>query len=184
MKKTLFALLIVALALPAIAEVRIDETRQVAADATVTVENISGSLRLTGWDKTEVQITGTLGRGLEKVDITGSGSRLDVRVIYPHDCHDCGGADLEIRVPVGCRLEVNAVSADIEAGDLSGEGRFESVSGDRDRGHQRPQPARQERERGRHHSRRRSTGRGQHRERHPHRPHAHPAGGGLRKRLR
>ena len=130
MKKTLFALLILALALPAVAEVRVDETRQVAADATVTVENISGSLRLSGWDKKEVQVTGTLGRGLEKVDITGSGNRLDVQVVYPHDCHDCGGADLEIRVPVGCRLEVKTVSADIDASDLSGEGRFQSVSGE------------------------------------------------------
>jgi hypothetical protein len=129
MKKTLLALLILALALPVGAQVRVDETRQVAADATVTVESISGSLRLTGWDKKEVQVTGTLGRGLEKVDITGSGNRLDVRVIYPRNCHDCGSADLEIRVPAGCRLEVNTVSADIEAGELSGEGRFESVSG-------------------------------------------------------
>lgn len=129
MKKTLFALLILALALPVVAEVRIDETRQVAADATITVENIAGSLRLSGWERNEVQVAGTLGRGLEKVDITGSGSRLDVRVVYPRNCHDCGGADLEIRVPAGCRLEVNTVSADIEAADVIGEGRFESVSG-------------------------------------------------------
>lgn len=129
MKKTLLALLILAMAFPAVAGVRIDETRQVAADATVTVENISGSLRFTGWERQEVQISGTLGRGLEKVDITGSGHRLDVRVIYPHDCHECGGADLEIRVPMACRLEVSTVSADIEATELRGEGRFESVSG-------------------------------------------------------
>ncbi|HPS78319.1 MAG TPA: DUF4097 family beta strand repeat-containing protein [Thermoanaerobaculaceae bacterium] len=129
MKKTLFALLIVTLAFPALAQVRVDETRQVAADATVTVENISGSLQLTGWSRNEVQVSGTLGRGLEKVDVSQSGNRLDIRVIYPHDCHQCGGADLEIRVPAGCRLEVKAVSAEIEAGELSGEMRLESVSG-------------------------------------------------------
>ena len=131
MKKVLLALLVAAaVALPTSAQTRVDEVRQVAADATVTVENISGSLRLTGWDRAEVHVTGTLGRGLEKVEITGSASRLDIRVVYPQDCHDCGGADLELKVPAGCRLEVSTVSADIDADQLKGEVRLETVSGE------------------------------------------------------
>lgn len=131
MKKVLLALLIAATAaLPASAERRVDEVRQVAADATVTVENIAGSLRLTGWDRNAVSVTGTLGAGLEKVDIAGNANRLDIRVIYPEHCHECGGADLELKVPAGCRLEVSTVSADIDVQQLKGEARLETVSGE------------------------------------------------------
>jgi hypothetical protein len=123
---TMFA---AALALPAGAQQSVHETRSVAADAVVTVENISGSVKVVGWDRAEVQITGTLGRGVERLDVAGSGGRLDIRVVYPHDCEDCGGADIEIQVPFGSRPEIETVSADIDATSLRGDVRIESVSG-------------------------------------------------------
>lgn len=123
---TMFA---AALALPAGAQQSVDEARAVSADATVTVECISGSIIVTGWERNEVRVTGTLGRGIERLDVTGSGGRLDIRVVYPRNCEDCGGADLEIQVPAGSRPEVETVSADIDATGLRGDVRLESVSG-------------------------------------------------------
>jgi hypothetical protein len=131
MKRTVLALLCSAgLALPVAAQQSVDETRAVAADAAITVSTISGSVRVSGSDRADVRITGTLGRGIEKLEVTGSGSRLEIRVVYPHDCHDCGDANLEISVPAGSRPEVQTVSADIDVSGVKGEVRIESVSGD------------------------------------------------------
>lgn len=131
MKKTLIALLCTAAAvLPAAAQQTVDETRPVAADATVTVNSISGSVKVVGTDRTDVHVTGTLGRGIEKLEITGSGSRLDVRVIYPRNCESCGDAVLELSVPAGVRPEVQTVSADIDVSGVKGDARVESVSGE------------------------------------------------------
>jgi hypothetical protein len=65
----LAVLLAALLAVGTRAQEPIDETRQVTPDATVEVENISGSVVVMGWDRNEVKITGTLGRGTERLDI-------------------------------------------------------------------------------------------------------------------
>lgn len=125
-----FLVCAIVVALPAGAQQMVDESRPVAADAIVTFESISGSVMVSGWDRNEVHVTGTLGRGIERLDVTGGGSRLDIRVVYPHDCEHCGGADLEIRLPAGSRPEIETVSANIEMGSLRGDVRAASVSGD------------------------------------------------------
>lgn len=119
----------VGIAVSAAAQQAVNETHAVAADATITVNNISGWVKVVGSDRSDVHITGTLGRGIEKLEVTGSGSRLDVRVIYPKHCEDCGGAELELAVPAGVRPEVQTVSADIDVSGVKGDARVESVSG-------------------------------------------------------
>ena len=131
MRKMIVAMLFAAaVALPAAAQQAVNETHAVAADATVTVNNIAGSVRVVGSDRSDVHITGTLGRGIEKLEVTGSGSRLDVRVVYPKHCEDCGGTELEIAVPAGVSPEVQTVSADIDVSGVRGDARVESVSGE------------------------------------------------------
>lgn len=131
MKKIVVALLCSAgLALTAAAQQSVDETHTVSADATITVNSISGSIKVVGSDRADVRITGTLGRGIEKLEVTGSGSRLEIRVVYPHNCDNCGDANLELSVPAGSRPEVETVSADIDIAGVKGDARVESVSGD------------------------------------------------------
>ncbi|HPW55870.1 MAG: DUF4097 family beta strand repeat protein [Thermoanaerobaculaceae bacterium] len=130
MRNTFIAMMCtVVLVLPVAAQQRVDETRQVAADAVVTFEGVSGTVVVSGWDRAEVRVTGTLGRRIEKLEITGSDQRLDLRVVYPRNCHDCGDADLELKVPAGCRFEAETVSADLELGGVRGEVWLKSVSG-------------------------------------------------------
>ncbi len=45
--------------------------RKVAADANgeVVISNVSGTIDVRGWDRNEVQVTGHLGRGVERVDV-------------------------------------------------------------------------------------------------------------------
>jgi DUF4097 and DUF4098 domain-containing protein YvlB len=112
----------------------IDETRSLSRDGAVDVENLAGSVRVRGWDRNEVRVTGTLGRNVEALDVDGSGSRVSIRVRHPRrrgSWRD-SGTELEIRVPAGARLRVEAVSADIDVEGVDGSLDLESVSGDVD----------------------------------------------------
>ncbi|MBD3336897.1 MAG: DUF4097 family beta strand repeat protein [Candidatus Eisenbacteria bacterium] len=111
-------------------QTEVDETRSVAADASISISNIAGSVTVRGWDRGEVRITGTLGRDIEGVDVSGDEDRLDIEVDYPENGHDTGDAELEIHVPQACRLDVGTVSADIDVDDLTGRLDLQTVSGD------------------------------------------------------
>ncbi len=125
-------LLAVCLSMSACAQETIDESRQVKPTVRVEVENISGSVTVTGWDREEVKITGTLGRGTERLDIDGTPDRIRIEVVLPRRARNVDETDLEIHMPVKGSLEVNTVSADIEATEVDGEVYLRSVSGDID----------------------------------------------------
>jgi len=121
--------LALAAAMPAAAQQKIDETKAAAKDGAVEVHNVSGSVRITGWDREQVSVTGTLGKGSERLEFASEGRRTVVRVVLPRNAHHVDGTDLEIRVPSGSSLEVQTVSADIAVEKVSGEQELESVSG-------------------------------------------------------
>ena len=129
MRKIGLALLALAAAWPVAAQQKLDETRPASKDGVVEVHNVSGSVMVTGWNREEVAVTGTLGRGSERLEFTGSAARTEVRVVLPHFAHDVDDSDLEIKVPAGSRLEVSTVSATIGVGAVAGPVRLESVSG-------------------------------------------------------
>jgi DUF4097 and DUF4098 domain-containing protein YvlB len=124
---------LVACALPLLAAARDDSdiNRRVAASATgeVVVSNVSGSIELIGWERNEVEVRGSLGSGVERVEVQSSDGRTTIKVILPHGSTNHGSADLEIHVPRGSSLDVNAVSADIESASVLGAQRLKTVSG-------------------------------------------------------
>jgi len=122
--------ILVLLALPAMAQTEIKETRALNDSATLSVSNISGSVTVTGWNRSEVQITGTLGKGSEELRISGSQSRMDIEVVLPRNSRNVKPTYLVIKLPRGCRLDVSTVSADIDLTDFDGDIELESVSGD------------------------------------------------------
>ena len=130
MKRIGILALAVAAAMPAVAQQKVDETKPAAKDGVVEVHNVAGSLRVTGWDQDQVAVTGTLGKGTERLEFTAGERRTVVRVVLPHNAHHVDGSDLEIKVPRGSSLEVNAVSADISVEKVAGEMDLESVSGE------------------------------------------------------
>ena len=73
MKRTLLSSAILMLALPGIAAAGspISENRNVNADARIDVSNIKGQVTVSGWDKPQVSITGTLGDGARSLSIEG-----------------------------------------------------------------------------------------------------------------
>lgn len=122
---------------PSLAEARDDESvdRRVDADPAgeVVISNVAGSLRVVGWDKPEVHVTGTIESGVERLDVVREGKRVMVKVVLPKSGRGGdGSADLEIRAPVGSSLEVSTVSADIETRGMTGPMRLKTVSGNID----------------------------------------------------
>ena len=108
---------------------RVDARRAAAADAIVEIDGAGGSLRIVGWDKAEVWVTGTLGDGAEGLELSGSSRRISVDVeTMGHP--DSVKSDLEVRVPAGARIEVSAMSADITVTDVTGTVTADTVAGD------------------------------------------------------
>jgi len=129
------ALLLPALSLPALAGTR-PFSAQKPADPTGTVEvvNVEGSIEVSGWDQPTVEVTGTIGDKVERVDVSSAPNRITVRVVLPAgnntSMHDDYEAHLKIRVPQKSALEVSLVSADLRVSGVSGNQRLQTVSGD------------------------------------------------------
>lgn len=127
------------IALPAWAAGPIDETRPLAADATVEVHNVRGVIRVTGSDRSDVHITGTVGEGAKGLVVEGDERRLEIRIEYPNSSggwgwwggNDMADSTLEVALPKGVTLHVEGVSAEIDVRDVQGQRvEIDSVSGD------------------------------------------------------
>ncbi|MEA9750476.1 DUF4097 family beta strand repeat-containing protein [Xanthomonas campestris pv. raphani] len=135
-------------ALPAAAQTAVKQTHPLARGGRVEIENIAGQVRVRGWDRDEVSLTGTLGPG-QRLDVNESADRLQFEVIYPRSSRNGNGAQLELRVPRGAvlqaevvsagldvdqidlaRLQLKSVSGEVVAAGRAKEARLESVSGD------------------------------------------------------
>jgi len=121
--------IVVAVAAVAAAQQPVDERVPAASNGTVEIENLAGSVTVTGWGQDEVWVSGTLGRGAERCEVSGSGGHTLIRVHLPDHAKDIKGTHLEVRIPAASTLEVETVSADIEVADLEGRIDLESVSG-------------------------------------------------------
>ncbi|MBS0365682.1 MAG: DUF4097 family beta strand repeat protein [Proteobacteria bacterium] len=121
------------LAAPAAAAEPHDFQQAVPADARgiVEVSNVSGTVKVMGWEQPQVSVTGELGSGVERVDVTHQPGRTVVKVILPpHLLMRSGDAELTVKVPKDSEVHVSAVSADISTTGVLGVQRLNSVSGD------------------------------------------------------
>lgn len=122
----------------AVAGTPINETRPLAADAIVEVENVAGSIRVRGTATTELRVTGELGDGVEGLRIEGDGQRLSVKVQYPNESGPRGwwggqrvaDSQIVLEVPQGVELRAQSVSASVTVAGVSGRrAAIETVSG-------------------------------------------------------
>ena len=121
-------LLLPALTGVAVAGTPISETRSVNADARIDVSNIKGDVTISGWDKNEVSITGTLGDGAKKLAIDGSGSSLSIKVEPPDKQgwfnwgseSRMGNTSLDLKVPRNAEMKIEVVSADVALSGVAG----------------------------------------------------------------
>lgn len=123
---------------PALAGTPINETRPLPAGGEVSIENLKGEVIVRAWDRPEVRITGTLGEGVEKLEIDADGDELDIKVRYPSNNGGWfGGGDrsepstLEISLPATASVSVDTVSAGVDVTGVRGPRLgVDSVSGD------------------------------------------------------
>jgi len=131
---SLSLLLATALVAPAaLAQTAINETRPLDARGRVDISNLKGRIEVRGWERNEVQITGSLGKGVERLDVDGSGSQLSIEVRYPKrgwGSDSSGPTQLVVMVPLRADLDIESVAADVHVtGVASGELSISTVSG-------------------------------------------------------
>jgi len=61
----------------------INQTRPLEARGHVEIDNVKGSIQVRTWDKKEVHVGGSLGKGVEKLTIEGDENDLVIKVEYP-----------------------------------------------------------------------------------------------------
>jgi DUF4097 and DUF4098 domain-containing protein YvlB len=113
-------------AAPALAD-QVDQRRTASPDGLVEIENPAGSIRVVGWSKGEVAVTGTLGRRAS-LNLSGDGRRTRVEVEVegnPHATH----SDIEVHVPAGSRVSVESFASSITVSEVSGPVNAETVNG-------------------------------------------------------
>ncbi len=131
MKIPLLALAAIAIAAgSAAAQREIAESVATSAGGRVEIHNLAGSVRVIGWDRNEIRVSGTLGRGAERLEVTPRGATTDIRVILPRNARNVRGSELEIRIPVEKDVVVRTVSADVEVAGVAGEVSAQTTSGD------------------------------------------------------
>jgi DUF4097 and DUF4098 domain-containing protein YvlB len=113
---------------PVWAQRAVNEVRQVSPEGIVDVSNLAGSVHIIGGSGDRVEITGTLGKNVEDLEIWGDGTRLSIEVDVPRHVDDLE-TELVITMPASASLEVETVSATIEVEGISGAMDLESVSG-------------------------------------------------------
>jgi hypothetical protein len=114
----------------ALAGTPIEERAPADPAGQVEVSNTAGSVVITAWPRNEVEVTGTLGEGTERLEFSSSGKLTRVKVVLPRQSSRVEGTALVLKVPAGSGLAVNTVSADVTAAGVRGSQRLQSVSGD------------------------------------------------------
>jgi hypothetical protein len=110
----------------------INESAAVHPQGEVEISNIAGRIDVLGWDQDRVEVTGTLGQGAERLEFRTQGRHTLVKVEHPSGARRVGPSELRIRAPVGSRVVVAGVSADVTIRDIHGAQRINSVSGNID----------------------------------------------------
>lgn len=130
-------LLLVSLALarPAAGQVQVEKRRPAPKTGEVTVRNDFGSVVLRAWDNAEVLVSGTLAAGAEGLSFDTDDDGTWVGVEVPESWFHASDDDtpyrstLEIRAPVGYRVDVETVNAEVVVEGFRGSVDVETVNG-------------------------------------------------------
>jgi hypothetical protein len=109
----------------------IEERRPADPQGRVELVAVSGKMEVSGWDRSEVEVSGSAGDSVERVDVSTSGNQTSIRVV-PRPLHPWGAgsdAQLVIHVPAGSAVTASLVSADLKVTGVSGGVNLQTVSG-------------------------------------------------------
>lgn len=114
---------------PAHAQESISASRPAARDAAIRIYSLTGSLRVTTWERDSVTVRGRVDRSAGKFYIGGTREALKLGVEASESKLPSGTADLEIRVPANARVYIKSAAADIDCTATGGTIEVVSVSG-------------------------------------------------------
>jgi hypothetical protein len=109
----------------------IQEHRTADPQGEIEIVNVSGLIEVDGWDRSEVEVSGSAGDGVDRVDVTSSGNRTSIRVVprgrmsWGND----GEAHLVVHVPAKSAVMASLVSSDFKVSGLQGMLKVQTVSG-------------------------------------------------------
>jgi len=114
------------------AEKNIEERLAADPRGNVEINNVAGSIELQGWDKAQVEVTGTAGSDVDHVSVRGDPGHIRVQVVTRENrlWGSGGSANLIVRVPAKSSVTATLVSADFKVSGLLGDLKLQSVSGD------------------------------------------------------
>ncbi|MSR07106.1 MAG: hypothetical protein EXR93_08590 [Gemmatimonadetes bacterium] len=124
-------LLALALLVPTVASAQsVNRRVALARDASIRVFNLEGSIRIIGWDKDSLVVTGTLSPGGGKLFYFGGGGRGAKLGVEPRSSGESDGpSNLEVFVPARSKVWIKAATAEVSVSGFSGSLDVYSVSG-------------------------------------------------------
>lgn len=110
----------------------IEDGRPASPNGTVKITNLAGSVRVEGWARDSLALSGTLGPEIEIVQVSGDGRSTRVRVVIQdeHRREALSGTDLVVRVPASSHVAVRTAKGEIEVSGVQGAVDLETVDGD------------------------------------------------------
>ena len=114
------------------------KTFPLEADGRVSVGNVNGAVRISAWDRNEVQVDAIKrGRTREALDdarivIDSSSSSISVRTKYPehNHRHDSASVEYTVKVPRHARLwSIDTVNGSVDVSGVAGDVKISSVNG-------------------------------------------------------
>jgi hypothetical protein len=109
----------------------VSESVPIGPGGEVDIEVLSGKVTIEAWNQNMVEVTGTLGDGVEEIEIEGDEDGVYIEVEYNEHYHGKQAVDtnLTIRMPAGASLSIETVSAGVSVSGIGGEADIETVSG-------------------------------------------------------
>jgi DUF4097 and DUF4098 domain-containing protein YvlB len=109
----------------------IQERRAADPQGEVEIVNIAGMVEVDGWARNEVEVSGTAGDNVERVDVSSAGNRTSIRVVSrsAHSWGSDGEAHLIVHVPAKSAVMAELVSANFKVTGVLGDLKLQTVSG-------------------------------------------------------
>lgn len=126
------AIALTAISLQSFAGEKVDKSLSVDGATNISVENLRGKVKILGWDKSEVLVSGEIDDKAERFVFEKDGSFIKVKVVMPHHMKGSWhekGSNLVINVPRELRLDFSGVSTDVIVEGLTRSTEVKSVSG-------------------------------------------------------
>jgi DUF4097 and DUF4098 domain-containing protein YvlB len=109
----------------------IEERRAADPQGEVEIVDISGMVEVDGWSRNEVEVSGTAGDNVERVDVSSAGNRTTIHVVSrtAHNWGTDGEAHLIVHVPAKSSVMAALVSANFKVTGVLGDLKLQTVSG-------------------------------------------------------